>query len=114
MVYSVKQQQKSKMMAGFLSNLFKLQDSVDFEVLLQNGAVVLDVRTKEEYRSGCAENSLNIPLDQLSANFRKLSLEKPIIVVCQSGMRSKNAVGILRRKGYKEVYNGGGWHNFKK
>jgi len=99
-------------MAGFFSRLFGLEDKADFEVLLENGATLPDVRTKEEYKQGAVANSINIPLDSLSNNLSKLKKDKPIIAVCASGMRSRNAVAILRSKGFQEVYNGGSWFNF--
>ncbi|MBP1618758.1 MAG: sulfurtransferase [Bacteroidetes bacterium] len=100
-------------MAGFLSNLFKLQDSVDFKVLLENGALLVDVRTREEYKSAHGKGSVNIPLDTIASSLSKFPMDKVIIVVCQSGMRSKNAASFLKSKGYKEVYNGGSWFNFQ-
>lgn len=100
-------------MAGFLSRLFGLEDKADFKTLLENGAILLDVRTKEEYREGAVANSINIPLDSLNSNWAKLKKDKPIIAVCASGMRSRSAVTFLRNKGFQEVYNGGSWFNFK-
>ncbi|OJU49848.1 MAG: sulfurtransferase [Bacteroidales bacterium 45-6] len=100
-------------MAGFFSNLFKLQDSVDFAKLLENGALLVDVRTREEYKAAHGKGSVNIPLDTIGSNLSKLPVEKPIIVVCQSGMRSKSAASFLKSRGYKEVYNGGSWSNFE-
>lgn len=100
-------------MSGFFSNLFKLQDKVNFEELLQNGAILVDVRTREEYQSGHAKEAVNMPLDKLSTLSSQLPADRPIITVCQSGIRSKSAVSQLKSKGFKEVYNGGGWFNFK-
>lgn len=99
-------------MAGFLNRLFGLEDKADFKTLLENGAILLDVRTKEEYNQGAVANSINIPLDNLSNNLSKLRKDKPIIAVCASGMRSRNAVSFLRSKGFQDVYNGGSWSNF--
>ena len=100
-------------MAGFLSRLFGLEDKADFKALLDNGAILLDVRTKEEYKQGAGRNSINIPLDNLNNNLSKLKKDKPIIAVCASGVRSRSAVNILKDKGFQEVYNGGSWFNFK-
>ena len=100
-------------MAGFLSRLFGLEDKADFRALLENGAILLDVRTKEEYKQGAVINSINISLDSLSSNLSKLKKDKPIIAVCASGMRSRRAVALLKNKGFQEVYNGGSWFDFK-
>lgn len=100
-------------MAGFFSNLFKLQDRADFKALLENGALLVDVRTQEEYKSAHGKDSVNIPLDVIGGNLSKLPTDRPIIIVCQSGMRSKSAASFLKSRGYKEVYNGGSWFNFQ-
>ncbi|MDL2209162.1 rhodanese-like domain-containing protein [Parabacteroides sp. OttesenSCG-928-O15] len=99
-------------MAGFFSRLFGLEDKADFNQLVENGAVVLDVRTKEEYKQGAVANSINIPLERLSYDLPKLKKDHPIIAVCASGARSRSAVVILRSKGFQEVYNGGSWLSF--
>ncbi len=100
-------------MASFFSNLFKTQERVDFQELLQNGALLVDVRSHDEYKSGHAKNSINIPLDKLESNLSKLPSNKNIIVVCQSGMRSRSAASFLKSRGYEHVYNGGSWSNFR-
>lgn len=100
-------------MAGFLTRFFGLESNINFKALLENGAILLDVRTKEEYRQGAATNSINISLDSLNSNLSKLKKDKPIIIVCASGIRSRSAVTLLKNKGFQEVYNGGSWVNFK-
>ncbi len=100
-------------MAGFLSNLFKSQDRVDFNVLLENGALLVDVRTREEYKSAHGKGSVNIPLDTIATSLSKLPRDRAIVVVCQSGIRSRSAASFLKNAGYKEVHNGGSWSNFK-
>lgn len=83
-----------------------------FQDLLQNGALLLDVRTKQEFQSGHPKNAVNIPLDQLGNSLSKLKKDRSIVTVCQSGMRSRSAASFLKSKGYT-VYNGGCWFNFK-
>ncbi|MFV0328443.1 MAG: rhodanese-like domain-containing protein [Dysgonomonas sp.] len=97
---------------SFFNNMFHSRSKIDFTSLLSNGAILLDVRTKEEYRAGHVENSINIPVDDLSYDLSILVKDIPIITVCASGMRSSRATNILSNKGY-EVYNGGSWTNFK-
>ena len=100
-------------MAGFLSKIFGLQDNADYATLIANGAIILDVRTKEEYRQGHSQKSVNIPLDNLQQGLSKLKKDSTIIAVCASGMRSKVAVSILKREGFDKVYNGGSWTDFE-
>ncbi|MDL2227776.1 rhodanese-like domain-containing protein [Odoribacter sp. OttesenSCG-928-L07] len=100
-------------MIEFFNRLFGLEDKPDSNELLKSGATLIDVRTKEEYKQGAAKRSINIPLDTLNINLSKIKKEKPIIVVCASGIRSRSAVSLLKSKGFSEVHNGGIWSNYK-
>lgn len=73
------------------------------------GAVLLDVRTDEEYREGHIEGSTHLPLDRI-AEIRKTVAEKstPLYVYCRSGGRSGQAVSRLKQMGYDRVTNIGG------
>lgn len=95
-----------------LKKLLGLQPSANFNELLHNGAVIIDVRTKQEYSSGHIKSSLNIPLDSLTKELTKLDKKKVIITCCQSGVRSGMAKGILKSQGFT-VHNGGGWMSLK-
>ncbi len=93
-----------------LKNLLGFGPSVDLGELVQNGAIIVDVRSKGEYASGHIRGSMNIPLDTLGNHIKKLKdKNKPIITCCASGMRSSSAKGILKSNGLTEVHNGGGW-----
>ena len=83
----------------------------DFVKLLKDGAVIIDVRSKEEYLAGHIHGSRNIPLDTIKNEISALKkLDKPVITVCRSGNRSSLAKSILSSEGI-EVYNGGAWKN---
>ena len=86
---------------------------VDFKELMQNGAQIIDVRTKAEYQQGHVKGSINIPLNNLSNHYSKLKKDKPIITCCASGMRSAQGKSILKANGFTEVHNGGGWMNLQ-
>lgn len=87
---------------GFGSN--KIKDA------LKAGAVIIDVRTAHEYDQGRIPQSVNIPVDRISANIERIKgMKKPVVLCCASGMRSSMAVGTLRSKGLKNIYNGGSW-----
>ena len=93
-----------------LKKIFGLGPATDYEQLKNDGAVILDVRTKGEYVGGHIKGSINISVDQLKANLNKLpDKQKPIITCCASGMRSGSAKEILESNGYTNVYNGGSW-----
>jgi phage shock protein E len=77
---------------------------------LKAGAVIIDVRTAHEYDQGRIPQSVNIPVDRISANIERIkAMKKPIVLCCASGMRSGMAAGTLRSKGLRDVYNGGSW-----
>jgi rhodanese-related sulfurtransferase len=96
-------------MISIIKNLFGLGPKVDYKELVQNGAQIIDVRTKGEFQSGHIKGSVNIPLQNLQNSLSKIKKDKPVITCCASGMRSASAKGILKSKGYTEVHNGGGW-----
>lgn len=94
---------------SFLRKLFGLGPRADYAEMMSRGAIIVDVRTPGEYRNGHIKGSLNMPLDSLGSNLSKLKKDKCIICCCASGMRSGSAKGILKSKGFTEVYNGGSW-----
>lgn len=96
-------------MIQLIKNLFGIGPKADFKELVQSGAQIIDVRTKQEFQGGHIKGSVNIPLQNLSNNLSKIKKDKPVITCCASGMRSASAKSILASKGFNEVYNGGGW-----
>lgn len=97
---------------GILSRLFGLPDKKMLIEEINNGAVLLDVRTREEFSAGHVKKSINIPVSQMPKDFVTLSKEKSIVAVCESGARSAQIVRFLNKKGYKS-YNGGSWKAFR-
>ena len=79
--------------------------------LLENGGVVVDVRSAGEFSQGSCPGSINIPLNEIGARAKELDQNKPVILCCASGTRSGMAVGILKRSGFKNVINAGPWTN---
>lgn len=72
-------------------------------------AVLLDVRTADEYRQGHIDGSINIPLQNITAVKSRIpDLNKPLYVYCYSGSRSSQAVSALKSMGYVNVTNIGG------
>ena len=73
------------------------------------GALLLDVREEDEYRSGHLPGSKNLPLNMLPTLFTGLGpKDTPVFVYCLSGGRSARAVSFLQRKGFTRVKNIGG------
>lgn len=75
--------------------------------LIAQGAVIIDVRTKEEYDSNRLADTVNIPLDQLADRIESLARNRtaPLLLHCRSGTRSGIARTLLKRMGYQQVYN---------
>ena len=79
--------------------------------LLNEGAILIDVRSKGEFASGHNPQSINIPLDELNKESKNLDKTKAILLCCASGTRSGMAVGILKKNGFINVINAGPWSN---
>jgi rhodanese-related sulfurtransferase len=79
--------------------------------LLNNGGVVVDVRTKQEYQQAHDEMSINIPLDELQNRSSELNKNSPIILCCASGARSASALKMLNSLGFEKLHNIGPWRN---
>lgn len=81
------------------------------KMLLDKGALIIDVRTPDEYRGGHIKESVNIPLNLIPNKANELKRKnKPIVVCCRSGARSGMAANQLRQAGI-EVENGGPWNS---
>ena len=78
------------------------------------GAVLIDVRTVDEYRAGHIPGSINIPLDKIDVVLRKVTdRDTKIFVHCLSGSRSAQAAGRMKRLGYTNIVNIGGISRYK-
>ena len=69
------------------------------------GVVILDVRTRAEFRSGHVPGAVNVPHDELSGRLANLEaeLDQPIVVYCKSGRRAGMASSVLLAEGYTNV-----------
>lgn len=68
-------------------------------------AIIIDVRTVEEYQAGHIPDVANIPLDQLDSRSSEVPKDKKVLLICRSGNRSSQGTKILRSKGFDNVYN---------
>ena len=86
-------------------------DNEKIQEYLKEGAVILDVRTNEEYDAGHGKKSEHIVLQTLPGNVDKVkAFGKKVIAVCRSGQRSQQATDFLKQQGI-DVINGGPWEN---
>lgn len=69
--------------------------------------IVLDVRTKGEYKSGHIPGAKSIPVAELSSRIKELEQHRdtPILVHCASGGRSPAALKVLLKNGFKTIYH---------
>ena len=82
--------------------------------LIKSGAVVLDVRTPEEYAGGHLPGAVNVPVQELERRLPDVEAlvggdkARPIVVYCGSGNRDGKAKRALEAAGHSRVVNGGG------
>jgi rhodanese-related sulfurtransferase len=71
---------------------------------IQEGAVLVDVRTPDEYKIEHAVGSINVPLqDMQNGSFGNLQQDQKIYIYCSSGSRSSQASDLLKQAGYTNV-----------
>lgn len=89
-----------------------------YKIEKSNDIQILDVRTPEEWAGGVVKNAKQINI--YDANFmekvqKEFSKDKPVVVYCQAGVRSREAAKKLKDSGYKTVYDfSGGYAAWKK
>ena len=102
-------------MAGFMidnisKGTLKQWHLEDVDLLPRDGSVtLLDVRTVKEYGNGHIEGFKNIPVDELRERLNEIEKDKPVYVICQSGLRSYIGTRILEGNGYKSYNFSGGF-----
>ncbi len=77
------------------------------------GAVVLDVRTPQEFAAGALPGAVNIPLEQLREHLEELSRDRPLIAYCKVGQRGYMAVRILMQHGFDAFNLSGGYTTYR-
>jgi len=80
--------------------------------LEQSEPTVVDVRTFAEYANDHLKGSINIPLSEIPNRLDEFREKPNLIVCCASGIRSRNATGLLKQHGI-ECNDGGSWLNVK-
>ena len=73
--------------------------------MINDGAVVLDVRDNGEFNGGHLPNARNIPVVDLEKRVGELPSGKPVLVVCASGQRAGRAITALRKAGRDQVFS---------
>lgn len=83
----------------------------EIDSLKQKDVTLLDTRTISEYKSGNIDGSIHIPLDELRQKMAQIPKDKPVYILCHSGLRSYLACRILMQNGY-DCYNLSGGYRF--
>lgn len=94
-------------MIQLLKSIFGIGPKTNYKSLVAQGAVIVDVRTKEEFKSGHIKGSKNIPLNTIHNSLK--DKQKTYILCCASGIRSGSAKNTLKSKGFFNVHNAGSW-----
>ena len=81
-------------------------EATDAVKLINNGAVVVDLRGAEAFGRGHIVTARSIPHDELEARATSLAQDKtkPIVAVCENGVSSTRSVNLLRQQGFESVY----------
>ena len=81
-------------------------DAADAVKLINNDAIVVDLRSSDAHSRGHIVNARSVPSDELDAKLSTLEQHKstPVLAVCESGVSSTRAVNTLRQQGFESVY----------
>jgi rhodanese-related sulfurtransferase len=100
-------------MLHILKKIFYKNDNSNLEKIIQEGAMLIDVRSQNEFVQGNVKGSVNIPLDQIENNLHQFKGNTNIVVFCRSGNRSGQAKLILNKNGFDNITNGGTWRTIQ-
>lgn len=91
---------------------FPKKNKKNYKELLEDGAIIIDVRSESEFKSGHLNNSINVPLKDLTYRIREFDKKDNIVTVCAAGIRAESARKYFESKGFNAA-NGGKWTNLE-
>ena len=77
------------MFSKIINTLFPKKEVIDLKSIIAQGAMLVDVRNPDEYKSGHVKGSVNIPLDQISQRLDRFKNKNTIVVFCRSNLKNK-------------------------
>ena len=75
---------------------------------IEQGALIVDVRTPQEFADDHLDNAVNYPLSELDQHFAGINKDAQIVLYCRSGNRSGQAYQWLEKQGFTNLHNAGG------
>ena len=83
--------------------------------MIEQGALLIDVRTREEFARGHIDGALHIPYQEIDKLMSAIGTDKtrPVVVYCRSGNRSGKSKVALEAKGYTNIFNATGLEAMK-
>jgi len=83
--------------------------------MIEQGALLIDVRTAGEFAQGHLDGALNIPYQEIDKLMSAIGTDKsrPVVVYCRSGNRSGKSKVVLETKGYTNIFNATGFEALK-
>lgn len=90
---------------NILNGQFRQVPVTKVRELVENNALIIDVREKDEYVLGHLKNAVNIPLSEIRGRLDEIPKDKTVYLYCRSSQRSYNAVMALQNLGYDNVIN---------
>ena len=102
----------------FIFPLIKNRNLISYKFLVElrnsgSKSILLDVRSRQEYKLGHIPGAKNIAHDKLPQAMVKGKKDTPVVVYCRSGLRAGRAKKALERAGYSQVYSFGGISRWK-
>lgn len=96
---------------GAQPSLAQQIDAAAGQALVDRGALLVDVRTPEEFAAGHVEGAINVPHLDVESRLAEFGEDKDreIVLYCRSGNRSGLAQASLEKLGYSRVFNAGGY-----
>ena len=74
------------------------------QMVNQKDAILIDLRSADQFKAGAIAQSRNIPAADLDAKAGTLPKDKPVILVCDTGRSAPRSVAVLRKHGINEAY----------
>lgn len=88
--------------------------STKIKHFLEKNPIIIDVRNPVELLDSSISLALNIPMDNLFSELKKLDKNSDYLIFCRSGNRSRHAKDLMKRNGFISVFDAGSIHDVKK